>query len=126
MLMASLLASTLLVSLPSGSAVQQASDDAPIRLEDITVEGTPRRLLIDRFVANVAHPAPDRQVARWSTRDSFCVGILNMPQEVSEYIADRIGDVARELDLRVGKPGCKPTINLIASSGSNSIQKLDT
>lgn len=123
MLLASIAMSAAMLSPTLGvgqEAPATAAAEAPIRLEDLAVQGTRRRPLIDRFVANVAQPSTNRQVARWRRGDQFCVGVMNMPQATSQYVADRIGDVARGLELRVGAPGCTPNVFMIAADQSNA------
>ena len=100
---------------PQASETQSASSEST-SLADIPVHGVRRQELIERFVTNVAAPIKRRQVARWKHNRPVCVSITNLQTEGAYYIADRIGDVARDLDLLVGAPGCRPNVHIIATS----------
>lgn len=99
---------------PQTSTTQSASIESTA-LADIPVNGVRRRELIERFVTNVAAPIKGRQVARWKHNRPVCVSITNLQTEGAHYIADRIGDVARDLNLLVGAPGCRPNVHIIAT-----------
>ncbi|WP_292053339.1 hypothetical protein [Brevundimonas sp. UBA5866] len=83
------------------------------RLEDLTVTGRPRDALIRNFVENVADPVPGRKLARWN--DPVCVGVVNLGQDLSQYLIDRISDVAADLGVRTGQPGCKANVHIVAT-----------
>lgn len=124
-IIASLLVTSSPQSVPVGSfptvqAEATSNSDQPVQLGDLPVNGTQRRVLIDRFVRNVAAPTPYRQLARWNHNTGVCVGVVNLQTDVAHYIADRVGDVARELQVRVGSPDCQPNIWIIASTDPQS------
>lgn len=91
-----------------------ATQDAPVRLEDVVVE--PRRLeaAAEAFIGAVAAPAPRRGLARW--QEGVCVGVANLQSDTAQYIADRVSDVAREIGLRAHQPPCHPSILIVATS----------
>ena len=90
----------------------EASQDA-YRLEDLTVTGRPREALIRDFVDNVADPVPGRNLSRWN--DPVCVGVVNLNRELSQYLIDRISDVATDLGIKAGEPGCKANVHIVAT-----------
>ena len=100
-------------SAPQSGPEQEATNDAPIRLDDIEVTGTPLSELIRGFVDEVAAPNRGRGIARWA--DQICVGVANLRTEPAQYIVDRVSTVAEDIGLTPGKPGCKPTVIIIAS-----------
>ena len=83
------------------------------RLEDLTVTGRPRDALIRDFVDNVADPVPGRKLARW--KDPVCVGVANLNRDLSQYLIDRISDIAADLGIQTGQPGCKPNVHIVAT-----------
>lgn len=96
---------------PAASAT--APQDAPLRLEDVTVTGRPLDSLIRDFVSEVAEPNPRRGLARWS--GDVCVGVANLRVDAAQYLADRVSTVAEDLGLDPGQPGCTPTIMIVAT-----------
>lgn len=90
-----------------------ASPDA-YRLEDLTVTGRRREELIRDFVENVAEPVPGRKLSRWNS--PVCVGVFNLNRDLSQYLIDRISDVAAEMGVRVGEPGCEANVHIVATT----------
>ncbi len=87
--------------------------EAPTRLEDVTVTGRSLDRLIENFVAEVAEPNRRRGLARWD--GSLCVGVANLRQETAQYIVDRVSTVAEDVGLRAGGPGCAPNLLVVAT-----------
>lgn len=104
------LAAALLVQVPGPPQVPPAEE--PSQLEDVVVEGRRLRTVIQDFVGEVAAPAGVRGPARWN--GPVCIGVVNLRGEVAQYIVDRASDVARELGLTAGEPGCRPNVLIIA------------
>lgn len=90
-----------------------AAQEAPTRLEDVTVTGRRLEDLIETFVAEVAEPNRRRGLARWNR--SICVGVANLRQETAQYIVDRVSTVAEDVGLRPGGPGCAPNLLVVAT-----------
>lgn len=84
------------------------AQDAPVRLEDIVVEGRTLHDATEDFVTRVGAPARYRGLARWSK--NVCPGVVNLRPELAQPIIDRISTVAVDLGLDVGDPGCEPNI----------------
>ena len=100
------------------SADPQTAPSAPVRLEDVVVDG--RRLddSTEAYVDLVAAPAPRRGLARW--KDGMCVGIVNLETQTAQYLADQVSDVARGLGLRAHEPDCHPSVLIVATSDGPS------
>jgi hypothetical protein len=94
---------------PAG--VPQAQSSA--RLEDVVVEGRQLEAMVRSFVTDVSQPANNRGLARWNR--PICVGAVNLRSEVGQYVIDRISDVARELEVEAGEPGCRPNVLIVAA-----------
>jgi hypothetical protein len=118
----SFLALALAAGLLSQTPVQ-AQDPAagPVaQLGDVVVEGRRLRSVVQNFVGEVAAPATgDRGPARWN--GPVCIGVVNLRAEVAQYIVDRASDVARELGLEAGEPGCAANVLIIAAADGQAV-----
>jgi len=83
------------------------------RLEDIIVNGRPLQDLVGDFVDEISRPASDRGLARW--HDRVCVGVVNLSTDHAQAMVDRISDVAAEVGLQPGLPGCTPQVVVVAT-----------
>jgi hypothetical protein len=101
----------------------QAQDPAggPVaELGDVVVEGRRLRSVVQNFVGEVTAPATsDRGPARWN--GPVCIGVVNLRAEVAQYIVDRASDVARELGLEAGEPGCAANVLIIAAADGQAV-----
>ena len=89
-------------------------------LTDVVVEGRRLRSVVQNFVGEVAAPATgDRGPARWNS--SVCIGVVNLRPDVAQYIVDRTSDVARELGLTAGEPGCTANVLIIAAADGRAV-----
>src|SRR6476661_3151834 len=110
-MLASVLGLALALSAPQTAPPPQ--DPAPTTLEDVVVE---RRALEDMardFMEDVAAPNRRRGLARWNT--PLCVGVASLQKDVAQAIIDRVSDVAGELGVRIGEPGCDANALIVAS-----------
>lgn len=114
MLDVALLAAAALLT--TGPVLQEPAPAAqdPIGLEDVVVERRTLEEATREFVEAVADPVPRRGLARWHR--GVCVGVVNLNPEAAQLIVDRISDIARELELTAGEPGCQPSIVVIAAA----------
>lgn len=99
---------------PQAPAPQSPGTRSSAQLEDVVVDGRRLEALVRSFVHDVSQPANRRGLARWNR--PICVGVVNLRNEVGQYVIDRISDVARELDVQAGEPGCRPNILIVATS----------
>lgn len=88
-------------------------------LSDVVVEQRRLRAVVQDFVGELAAPAGNRGPARWN--GPVCVGVVNLQGEIAQYLADRTSDVARELGIEAGEPGCRPNILIIAASDGRAV-----
>ena len=47
--------------------------------------------------------------------------MVNLRADVAQYIADRTSDVARELGVAAGEPGCSPNVLIIAAADGRAV-----
>jgi hypothetical protein len=88
-------------------------------LSDVVVEARRLREVVQNFVGEVAAPAGNRGPARWN--GPVCIGVVNLRGGVAQYIVDRTSDVARELGLDAGEPGCRPNVLIIAAADGRAV-----
>lgn len=87
-------------------------------LGEVVAEGRPLEETVQAFVREVAAPARNRGLARW--RNGICVGVANLQNDLSQFIADRVSTIAADVGLRAGAPGCTPSILVVAVSDANA------
>ena len=108
----------LLTATPDLTLRQQ---DLGTRVPDVIVTGRTPEEVVREFVGRVAAPPRGRGLARWD--GPVCAGTMNLVREAAEPILDRIGDVARSLDLRVGNPGCRPNLVIIFTTDGAEVAR---
>lgn len=112
------LAAGLLSQAPA--PVQDPAGGAVAQLGDVVVEGRRLRSVVQDFVGEVTAPATsNRGPARWN--GPVCIGVVNLRAEVAQYIVDRASDVARELGLEAGEPGCAANVLIIAAADGQAV-----
>lgn len=76
-------------------------------LGEIEVVGQPGELRerVSAFVEDIAATPRNTGRARW--REPVCVGVANLAQPYAQAIVDRVSQVALEIGLDVGEPGCR-------------------
>jgi hypothetical protein len=112
----------LLVVLPISAQAQDRSETQPeSRVDDVIVEGRALRNFSQDFVGEVSAPAGRRGLARWNT--PICVGVVNLREDVAQYLADRVSTVGGDLGLEVSSPGCRPNILIVADDDAQSFAR---
>jgi hypothetical protein len=101
---------------PDVGSAQEA--EAPPAVDEVVVRGrrmseieSDLRIHAGKFVEEVAKPPAGRGYARWHKR--VCIGVHNLRPDAAQYIVDRISQVAAELGLDPGEPGCNPNVVVI-------------
>jgi len=85
------------------------------------VLGMPLREQVETFVDDVTAPATGWGPARWDERSGICVGVVNLRPDAAQAMADRVSEVALDLGLTVGEPGCSPNILVIATADAPAL-----
>lgn len=80
-------------------------------LPEVEVTGRPTAEAVRDFVGRIAAPAQGRGLAQW--RNRMCPGVANLSREAAQAIVDRITDVANDLGVETGEPGCEPNLVVI-------------
>jgi hypothetical protein len=102
----------------SGSGYPQL-ETAPVELEDLTVQGMSRRDAARQFVSRVATAPAGARLGRWNT--PLCVSVANLKAPYGQMLADRIGDVAGGLGIKVGEAGCTPNVLVIGADDGPAV-----
>lgn len=95
----------------ASSAAPPLGSEEPTELGDVFVNNRPVEAVAQAFVEAVAAPAHSRGLARWY--GTICVGVVNVRQDVAQPLIDHISNVALDLGLRTGTPGCRPNIVIV-------------
>lgn len=92
------------------AALAQEAPGAPpeTRVDDVVVPGQALEVVAERFVEAVSAPARTRGLARWD--GAVCLGVVNFQADAAHLIIDRMSEVARELGVELGAPGCEPNL----------------
>jgi len=114
-------AATLFVLALAVPGLAWAQETPETRVEDIVVLGTPLREQVETFADTVVAPPHGRGPARWSARSGICVGVVNLQRDAAQAMADRVSEVALDLGLPIGEPGCSPNILIIATDDAPTL-----
>jgi len=109
-------------SLIANAALAQSAPPAkpnpgPTAVAPVTVQAPVTPKVIEKQTYNlvqsfavVGNPEVD-QIVRW--RDPVCVQAIGLIPRQNDAIAARITDVAKALDLHVGRPGCHANVEIV-------------
>lgn len=112
---------------PAGQTAAPASppeatqDPAPgtVRLEDVVVDHRRLEETVRDFVGEVGAPPRRRGLARWM--DKVCVGAVNVRRDVGQAVVDRVSEVALDLGLEIGEPGCTANVVIVFAVESTAL-----
>lgn len=92
---------------PVAPTAAPSSQTDATNLGEIEVLGQPGELRerVSAFVEDIAATPRNTGRARW--REPVCVGVANLAQPYAQAVVDRVSQVALEIGLDVGEPGCR-------------------
>ena len=90
---------------PVAQQTPSPADPGEVAIEGIVVDGRPLAEAVRDYVGAVAGPARGRGLAQW--RSELCLGVANLPAQYAQALIDRVSDIATELDVPIGEPGCE-------------------
>lgn len=96
-----------------------APQDEPATLPDVVVSGDELERLAQTFVDSLAAPARGRGLARWD--DEVCLGAVNFRPEMAHQLIDHISDVARDIGVELGEPGCDPNVLILGTDDGQAL-----
>jgi hypothetical protein len=97
-------------STPEAEAAQGV-DEVVVRGRRMSEVEFDLRAYVRSFVDQVAALPPGQGYARWYRR--VCIGVHNLETRAAQYIADRVSELAAEVGLEAGEPGCRPDVMII-------------
>ncbi|WP_372708063.1 hypothetical protein [Brevundimonas sp.] len=103
----------LLLGLSAPQSAPPPQDPAPVQLDDVVIDTRRIEQMAQEFIEDVAAPNRRRGLARWNT--PICVGVANLQRDVAQGIIDRVSDVAGDMGVRVGEPGCTANVLIVAT-----------
>lgn len=89
---------------PVAQQTPPVADPGEVAIEGIVVDGRRLEDAVRDYVGAVAGPARGRGLAQW--RSELCLGVANLPAQHAQALIDRVSDIAVELDVPIGEPGC--------------------
>lgn len=95
------------------------ADPGEVSIEGIVVDGRPLEEAVREFVGEVAGPPRGRGLAQW--RGRLCLGVANLAADPAQALIDRIGDVATELEIEIGAPGCEANALIIFTEDAGAM-----
>lgn len=104
---------------PVRPAPVPSTQDPVTELEDVVANGRSLRSAIDSFVNTVTSSPRGAGPARWDRK--VCVGVVNLRATTAQVMIDRVSDVALEIGLEAGEPGCSPNILVIATDDGTGL-----
>ena len=110
-------------SAPAQSAPASPADSAQeppsTTVDDVVVVGGALEKLAEEFVNSLAAPARYRGLARWDTE--VCLGVVNFRTGAAHQLIDHISDVAREIGVELGEPGCEPNAVIVGTTDGRAL-----
>lgn len=99
----------------------QTAPQQPTQLPDVTVENRPLEEIVRTFVDEVADPLPGFGPARWDRK--LCVGVAYLRPPLARFMVQRVGQVAREIGVETGSPGCRPNVLVVAAADGEEMAR---
>ena len=115
---AAALAALALMGEPQQTAAPVQGQES--RVDDIEViGGRALRDAVEVFADTVVAPPRGRNPARWSRR--VCVGAVNLQRETAQALIDRVSQVAIDVGLDAGDPGCRADILIVGTDDGQAM-----
>jgi hypothetical protein len=113
MIRASLLALALLA--PLAAVAQQPEPE-----ESVVVTGRRTEEAVRAFVGAMSvAPRGNDALARWDRR--ICPGVVGLRTRYAQFMIDRLAQRAFDVDLDVGRPGCRPNILIVVTPDPDAV-----
>jgi hypothetical protein len=119
MLQAALMAGALWLGQSTSPPVAQEPTEPATVIEDVEVSGRPLDRQVASFLDEISLPEASLKVARW--QDKVCVGVVNLRSPSGQFVADRVSQIALDLGLDAGEPGCRPNIMILATNDGSGL-----
>jgi hypothetical protein len=101
----------------SGVEAAQGIDEVVVRGRRMSEVEFDLQAYVRSFVDEVAALPIGRGFARWHR--NVCVGVHNLSTNPAQYLVDRISQLAVEVGLKPGEPGCSPDVMIIFTTNGD-------
>lgn len=100
-----------------------AEDETTVEGLTVTARPTPETKAIEAFVGSIAAETngATKRLGRWDR--SICPGVVGMRNDYAKVLIDRIATTAVDVGLKVGEPGCKANMVILATAESDKLAK---
>jgi hypothetical protein len=116
---AQLAAQTAAPEQPSTAEQAETIDEVVVRGRRMSEIEADLRIVVRDFVGEVVATPPGRGYARWHRR--VCIGVHNLETTAAQYVVDRISQLALEVGLTPGEPGCTPDVVIIFATDAERV-----
>ncbi len=90
--------------------------------DDIIVTAPELEAAARTFAREVSTPpAREDQLSRFEER--ICPGVVGLDERQGQFLVDRIAQRALQLDLQVGRPGCKANVLVLVSRDAGAVAR---
>jgi hypothetical protein len=97
----------------------------PTQVEGLVITArpaTPPVETVGAFVADISGQTANGRLARWDRK--ICPGVIGLKPPYGQTVIDRISLVAITVGLKVGEPGCKPNMVIVATDDSQAMARM--
>jgi hypothetical protein len=88
-------------------------------VDSVVVLGRPPREAARDFVDAVATSPAGARLGRWTK--PICISVAGLRAPYGQMMIDRIADIAIDLDLEAGEPGCTPNVLIVATDNGPEV-----
>lgn len=106
----------LLVAQPTAAQQESATTVDEVT---ITAARQTQEEKIEAFVETTTVKSPTGQLGRWDRE--ICPTVINVVPKAADMIYGRIAEVAADVGLTIGPPGCKPNIFIVGTGDSKEL-----
>ncbi|MBI5941825.1 MAG: hypothetical protein HY859_15525, partial [Caulobacterales bacterium] len=110
---------------PRETATPPPAPPPPTPVEGLVIQARPAAPPVDSvtaFVDDISAPTVNGRLARWDRR--ICPGVIGMQPAYAQKIIDRIALIAVTIGLRVGEPGCKANMVIVATDDGQAMARM--
>jgi hypothetical protein len=112
-----LLASVATADTSQPAAQGPAPNPDGAELDSVTVEAQKLRALehqVSTFVSTIALPSRHESLARWQV--PICAYVAGLPEDRSDYVRERVSQVASEAGVPLGSTDCDPNLVVVMTA----------
>lgn len=110
-----LMVAILVLSSHTAGIARAESEEAELRAPTVVVTGA-RVAQTKEFVREIVPGGSKRlnSLPRWHSK--VCAGVIGVPENQGQFIADRVSQRAQQVGLPIGKPGCDTNLLVVVTA----------